>query len=88
VLSISAQISYVALRAELAGDFLATLDEVLRESDAKGLTMADAFVKTLGKLRTKKPTDTSSAEYGARVLALSLLGNGGVRLCSPAKEKP
>jgi hypothetical protein len=80
--------THTAIRPELAGDFLATLDEVLvKTNDAQPVTLADLFFRTLQELRVKKADDTSDA-YGPRVLVFSLLGNGGVRLCSPRKVQP
>jgi hypothetical protein len=77
--------SQVAVRPELAGDFVATLGEVVDKGDAQGATIADVFFETLQELREKSP-DTHSLPYGARALVFSLLGNGATRICAPQKE--
>jgi Flp pilus assembly pilin Flp len=78
--------SYVAIRPDLAGDFLATLGEVVNASDAKGVTIADAFLRTVQSLRLKRSDDTAAA-YGPRALGFTLLGNGAVRICPPENLK-
>jgi hypothetical protein len=82
----TAIVSQVAVRPELAGDFVAQFGEIVEGSNGgKGGTIADMFLRTLQELRTKKADATSSA-YGPRVLVFSLLGNGATRICPPQKE--
>jgi hypothetical protein len=78
-------VSQVAVRPELAGDFVASLGAVINGADAQGLTLADVFFKTLQDLRLKQSDDTA-LPYGPRALVFSLLGNGATRICSPQKE--
>jgi hypothetical protein len=79
--------SQVAVRPELAGDFLSKLGEVIDSGDTQGLTIADVFFRTLNELRLKQ-ADDRSLPYGPRALVFSLLGNGATRICSPQKEVP
>jgi hypothetical protein len=77
--------SQVAVRPQLAGDFVAQFGEILESGDASGQTIADVFLRTIQELRMKKPQE-SAVEYGPRALVFSLLGNGATRVCSPQKE--
>jgi hypothetical protein len=77
--------SHVAIRPEMAGDFMATLGDIVSSGDANGLSVADVFFRTVQNLRLKRADDTARP-YGARALVFSLLGNGAVRVCAPRKE--
>lgn len=77
--------SQVAVRPDLAGDFVALMGELVESGDASGRTIADVFLRTIQELRLKG-SDRSPGAYGPRALVFSLLGNGATRVCPPQKE--
>jgi hypothetical protein len=66
------------VRGEMAGQFLACLEQQLNDKTPLSL----AFFLALGCLSKEKPAPADDV-YGNRVLVYSLLGNGNLKLCPP-----
>jgi hypothetical protein len=70
----------------LAGDFFSVLgDHLSTNTSGETYPLGVAHFLSLQKLRRMAPSGTETA-YGAKVLAYQLLGNSGVRVCSPPRK--
>jgi peptide/nickel transport system substrate-binding protein len=73
------------VRGELAGWFLACLAEGVDKAGQRAPTMAELHFSALQCARGKRGQH-ETADYGGRVLAYMLLGNGNLALCAPRKQ--